>query len=573
MKNKKALIAAGIAAIVVALAVIALVIFLPKGKFGQDAAVQEATVTIYHTNDMHAYMIGDPAEGAPNLAVVAAIAHEDPEAILVDAGDALQGQPYCLLSNGLDIIKLMNAAGYDAMAVGNHEFDYGQDAMYTNFSNAAFPVLAANIECSGDAERLADVIADYTVVTANGKNIAFIGLAGLDTLSTVSISNREGITIGDYVEAIDKAEEELAAWEKENHKKVDYKIILGHLGDAMDDPDNYYWSNNLADRGIDIDLIIDGHAHSYLMGDSALHVNGVTIVSAGGYLGAIGRIDLHFNVDGSVDITSSNAMPYPLNAETPQDEATLKVIEEVRKSQELLESVVIGKAADYLYWDVTNAITADAMRWQTEQDVHDKNAIILGYICYGNVRSELGKGDITMGDAFKVLPWGNQIKYIEISPNILYQMVEVGLREGFVNENGQPSHGGCGAFLIGSGFKYEADLSKIPTVVDDEAGVQVAEGQRVIKITLDDGTVLDRNDTATRIIMATSGDYNITGGDGFYCLIDNCKVLDIQGISQEQALAQYIGELMHEPGFEDGITRTLIDFDRYQLSAGSSGEE
>ncbi|MBR2671547.1 MAG: bifunctional metallophosphatase/5'-nucleotidase [Oscillospiraceae bacterium] len=558
MKNKKVFI---VLAVVIVLAIIVLAVYVPKTK-----EIKEATVTIYHTNDMHANLIGDPAEGEPNLAVIAAIANEDPEAILVDAGDALQGQPYCLMSNGLDIIKLMNAAGYDAMAVGNHEFDYGIDAMYTNFGSAEFPVLAANLQFTGESSKLDDVIGDFTVITSNGKNIAFIGLAGLDTLSTVAPGSREGITFEDYLETLNRVEEDLKAWEKENHKAVDYKIILSHLGDAMEDPDNPYWSNNLAERGIDIDLIIDGHAHSYLLGDRALNVNGVTIVSAGGYLSSLGKVDLHFNKDGSVDITSSDAMPYSFDANTPQDADTLKVIEEVRKSQEQLETVVIGQAVDYLDWDVINALTADAMRWQAEQDIHDKDALILGYICDGNVRAEIDKGEITMGNAFEVLPWGNEIKYIEINPNILYQMVEVGLRYAFVEDDGTASTGGCGAFLIGSGFRYEADLTKIPTVVDDEAEVQVVEGQRVKRIILDDGTVLDRNDTSTRIIMGTSGDYNITGGDGFYCLVDNCKVLDFVGISQEQALAQYLGELMHEPGFENGIKVSLLDLDRYLLS-------
>ena len=542
---------------VVALA-IALVIAVPKLK-----KVEEATVTIFHTNDMHANLIGDVAEGKANLAVISAIVDEVPGALLVDAGDALQGQPYCMLSEGLDVIRLMNAAGYDAMAVGNHEFDFGLEAMHTNFTAAEFPVLAANLTFEGEAAALAECIGSYTVLQQNGKNIAVIGLAGLDTLSTVAPDSRAGIAFGDYIPAIENAQKELKTWARKNHQKIDYTVILSHLGDAMEDPENPYWSTTLATQLTDIDLIIDGHAHSYLINDRVLEVNGVKIVSAGGQLSSLGRLDIHFNADGSVDVVSTDAMPYTVNEQTPQNADVLAVIKEVRKAEEALDEVVIGTAADHIEKSIVDGLVADALLWQTKQDVHDSDALLLGYICVGNVRAEIEAGDITMGDAFSVLPWGSEMKYIEINPNILYQMVETGLRLANIEENGQLNYG-HGSYLFGAGFSYEADLSQPATVVDDEAGAVVSMGQRVVSITLDDGTVLDRNDTTTRIIMP-SGDYNINGGDGYWCLVGNCKVLDIAGISQEQALAQYIDYLAQQPGFENGLRADLIKTERFTV--------
>ena len=100
------------------------------------------TVTIYHTNDMHASMISD----AFNLAHVTTIKKSTPNSLLLDAGDATQGQPFSMLTKGKSVFELMNAAGYDAMVLGNHEFDYPQETLLENVKTANFPVLAGNLQ-------------------------------------------------------------------------------------------------------------------------------------------------------------------------------------------------------------------------------------------------------------------------------------------------------------------------------------------------------------------------------------------------------------------------------------------
>lgn len=104
------------------------------------------TLTVLHTNDMHGALVssGTSTIGADETAGIRAAAEKTDNTLLVDAGDATQGGTLAALSQGADVITLMNAAKYDAMVLGNHEFDYGQDVLLENVRNADFPVLSAN---------------------------------------------------------------------------------------------------------------------------------------------------------------------------------------------------------------------------------------------------------------------------------------------------------------------------------------------------------------------------------------------------------------------------------------------
>ena len=137
-------------------------------------AAEPDTVTIYHTNDMHASMISD----AFNLAHVTTIKKSTPNSLLLDAGDATQGQPFSMLTKGKSVFELMNAAGYDAMVLGNHEFDYPQETLLENVKTANFPVLAGNLQFgNGSNQELKnELVRDYIVEPVGGHKIAIFGM-------------------------------------------------------------------------------------------------------------------------------------------------------------------------------------------------------------------------------------------------------------------------------------------------------------------------------------------------------------------------------------------------------------
>ena len=107
----------------------------------------ETEIVIYHTNDTHGSLEG--GNSSVSIGQVAALKKNTPGSILVDAGDATQGMPLASLTQGKDIITLMNLASYDVMAAGNHEFDFGADRLLANAELADFPILAANVYRDG----------------------------------------------------------------------------------------------------------------------------------------------------------------------------------------------------------------------------------------------------------------------------------------------------------------------------------------------------------------------------------------------------------------------------------------
>ena len=106
---------------------------------------ENAEITIFTTNDMHGSLIDD-GEKVIGIVRAAEIKASTPDSVLVDAGDATQGASFASISRGADVISAMNAAGYDLMAAGNHEFDYGADVLGDNADRADFPILAANVK-------------------------------------------------------------------------------------------------------------------------------------------------------------------------------------------------------------------------------------------------------------------------------------------------------------------------------------------------------------------------------------------------------------------------------------------
>ena len=144
-------------------------------------------ITVYHTNDVH----GNQGGGV-GLAEVTALKRNTAASLLVDAGDATQGLALASLSKGEDVIELMNLAGYDAMAAGNHEFDYGQEQLKKNASLAEFPILSANVKKDGEPffkgtyGDTKNNNGQYTVIEKAG---AKIGIFGLTTQNTRTSSN------------------------------------------------------------------------------------------------------------------------------------------------------------------------------------------------------------------------------------------------------------------------------------------------------------------------------------------------------------------------------------------------
>lgn len=200
-----------------------------------------------HANDRHA------GEGgyARRYAFLQERRQENPDLLVFDCGDISQGTPYYNLFQGELEIKLMNLLGYDAMTIGNHEFDFGLDNMARLFKLAEFPIVCANYDCRGTV--LEGLVKPYVVIKRKKVRIGVFGIAPA-LAGLVQASKCEGITYLDPVKSASRVIDEL-----KHKEKCDVIICLSHLGIKKD------MGDELLARGTkELDLILGGHTHTFM---------------------------------------------------------------------------------------------------------------------------------------------------------------------------------------------------------------------------------------------------------------------------------------------------------------------
>ena len=268
-----------------------------------SSASQSTKITILHTNDVHSHIdaFGSEDENNANKGGVArraslieSIRHENPNTLLLDAGDIFQGTPYFNYYGGELEFKLMSKLKYDAATIGNHDFDNGIDGLYAQLPHAEFQFITSNYDFSNTI--LDTHTKPYQVFKKDGIKIGVFGLGiELDGLVTPSMFKETK-----YLDPIEISQDMSRILKTE--KGCDLVICLSHLG--------YYYKNNpnkisdltLAKATKDIDLIIGGHTHTFLpkptivknIDDKNMLVNQV-----GCYGINLGRIDFYFESDKS----------------------------------------------------------------------------------------------------------------------------------------------------------------------------------------------------------------------------------------------------------------------------------
>ncbi len=479
-------------------------------------AVQE--VIIYHTNDTHGYLSGD-GEEIVGIALAAGLKESTPNSILVDAGDATQGLPLASLTKGADVIELMNLAGYDLMAPGNHEFDFGTETFLSNAQKADFPVLAANIYRNG-SPLLKDVQEDssgcHAVLEQNGVRIGFFGLTTADTASS---TNPAGIKDLEFRDEIETAKTEINHLEEEG---ADVIVAMCHMGNM----DASCTSADLADAMTGeyqdkIDVIIDGHSHTVENEET----NGILIVQTGSGMAGIGKLTLEVRGD---EVSASEELLGPADlADIVPDAAVAERLKQIESSQSDLLGETVGTTETTLWAGQVGVValtrlvetnygdfTADAFRSAAETYLQtlgtDTDLPVIAVENGGGIRAMSPNGDITMGDLISAFPFSNTIYLKKVTPAILYEVMEVSgtALDGQDKETGMLlQQTNSGGFLQISGF----------TTVFNPDG---EEGQKVVSITLDGQTEpLDREDTTTEIMMA-SNNYIMNGGNDYTMLAD-----------------------------------------------------
>lgn len=260
-------------------------------------------LTILHTNDVHSYIDPFPANHPknPNMggvarraALIESIRKENPNVLLLDAGDIFQGTPYFNYYGGELEFKLMSLMRYDLATIGNHDFDNGIEGFYKQFPNATFDFVSANYDFKNTV--LDGQVQPYKIFNKNGIKVGVFGL-GVALEGLVDKKNSKETVYNDPL----GISQDMARILK-HEKKCDLVICLSHLGYKYKDEPNKICDVKLAELTKDIDLIIGGHTHTFLDKPTVIKnsENKEVLVNQVGCYGVnLGRVDFYFDTDNT----------------------------------------------------------------------------------------------------------------------------------------------------------------------------------------------------------------------------------------------------------------------------------
>lgn len=507
-----------------------------------QTAGNTGTVYVVSTNDMHANVLN--YDSGIDLALVSGLKQQY-DALLFDAGDALQGAPLAILSDGDDVLSLMKTAGYDAMALGNHEFDYGQEKLLEHAANAGFLTLCSNV-LKENEELLSSLSLSnkgcYAVFEKNGYKIGVFALTTRQTLQSTDNRLLLGIKFKDEIASAKEILDRLRPL------NLDAVILLAHLGCDDAPCTSEELAQALTGKYQDeLDLIIDGHSHQ----EYVKKVNGVTISQTGSRLNKVGLNTLNFNDQKSAPQVTAALLSYEdlIDMKIVPDGKTKDLEQQLQQKQSKFLQQEIASLPFTLYGgeqygiDLSRVsetqagdLAADAIMYALKSKLP---ADFLKYPAVaiqngGNIRVNLGPGPITYANTLYLEPFLNTLICKLVSPKILYEMFEHSYR--YLNDltaaGTLQNVKETGGFLQISGLKI----------------ILEPNGKQKVKAIFLDGekTALSRNDTKRQIMLA-GNDFILSGSDGYTMLKDIPTLTEFS--DEQEALISYLKHLKKTDGF------------------------
>lgn len=489
-----------------------------------EVMTEEATMAgktvILHTNDVHGAIAGY----AYITALKADYEAKGAEVILVDAGDYSQGTSYVSVTKGLDAIEMMNAAGYDVVTLGNHEFDYGYTQLKDNMTKAKFKVLCADV-FNADGTPIFD--ANYTYTTKSGVKVGFFGMETPETQTKANPTKIKGLTF-----ATNDAFTKAAADQVEALKDADVVICLAHLG--VDGESKPYRSTDLYAAVKGIDFIIDGHSHTVMTKGE----NGEPIQSTGTAFANIGVIV----IDDATKKIESNSL-FEIKEDTAKDAtvaaAAQKIIDRIDKEYGAVfaksEVELNGaKAPNGNRDSETNNgdLITDAMVWKILQDKESLTVDadhVVAVTNGGGIRKAINPGDVTKKNINEVLPFGNTVVTIYITGAELLEALEASTYCTPDAIGGFPQVSGIN-YTISTAVAYDANAETYPA--------STYYGPKSInRVTINsiNGKEFKADDTYAVI----TNDFCGGGGDTYYAFAAATAKFDT-GIPLDEVVMEYI---------------------------------
>ena len=501
--------------------VLSLTVTGPAADNAVEAKAEMAGKTvILHTNDVHGAV-----EGYAYIAQLKAdYEAKGAEVILVDAGDFSQGTTYVSTTKGADAVTMMNAAGYDVVTLGNHEFDYGYAQLKENMSKAKFKVVCADV-FNEDGTPIFD--ANYTCTTKSGVKIGFFGMETPETQTKANPALIKGLTF-----ATDDAFTKAAADQVAALKDADVVICLAHLGvDAESAP---YRSTDLYAAVKGIDFIIDGHSHTVMTKGE----KGEPIQSTGTAFKNIGVIV----IDNASKKIESNSL-FEIKEDTAKDAAVSAAAKTIVDRVNAEYGVVFAKSEVTLNGakapngnrdsETNNGdLITDAMIWKVMQnkegltvDADHVVAITNG----GGIRAAIKPGDVTKKDINTVLPFGNTVAVIYVTGAELLEALEASTYS--LPVGGFPQVAGIN-FTLHTGKAYDKNDATYP-------GSTYYGPKSINRVVIDsiNGKAFKADDT----YAVVTNNFVAGGGDTYYAFAASTAQFDT-GIPLDEAVMEYVSK-------------------------------
>ncbi|MEK1948582.1 MAG: 5'-nucleotidase C-terminal domain-containing protein [Ensifer adhaerens] len=439
--------------------------------------------------------------------------------LLLNAGDNFQGSLFFTTYKGLAEAEFLNLMKFDAMTVGNHEFDESEDGLVGFLDKIEFPVVTANVLPSHKS-KIGDRIKPSIVLEVGGQKIGIVGAVANDTPELSSPG--PDILIGDDVATTTAAVEEL------KKQGVDKIIALTHVG---------YPRDLAAIAKIpDVDVVVGGHSHSLLSNTDAKaegpyptmvdNPGGykVPVVQAASYSKYLGDLVVTFDDNGVVKAAKGD--PILVDSSVKPDQSVLTRVAELAKPIEELRSKIIGKTEAPIDGSRDNcrarecemgSLVADAML-----DRVKGQGVTIAITNGGGLRASIDAGDVSMGEAITVLPFQNTVATFQLKGDGIRAALENGLSK--LEEPG-------GRFPQVAGMKYSFDKSK-------------EVGSRVVSVEVKEGEGFVPLDPAKTYSIVTNN-YMRNGGDGYAIFKDKGENAYDYGPGLETVLADYLAA--HQP--------------------------
>lgn len=436
------------------------IIFVLLGTFfhsvvGQPAYPGQGDIVVLYENDVHGSIEGYPLMAAMRDEMLALT----PYVSVVSCGDFLSGTPLGSVSRGRYIVRMMNAVGYDYVTLGNHEFDFGIDAMSQRMAELSAKVLCGNFaSISGVEYYLCYDIRQYGDVS-----VAFVGVTTPDVPTTSTpafFQDSSGVwQYTFFPSSLDSVVQHCV--DEVRGLKADYVVLLSHVGETDLPP--------LVAATTGIDVVLDGHSHSVIPHKILKNREGKDVLwtSTGSKFKYIGRLVIPQKGRVRSELLPTAEMPPAINA----------VVDTLRVIQQAYDSIAqrpLGYCQSHLwrkgnegnrYDSPLGNFFCDAFLALTDAEVALMNA--------GGMRDDIHAGEIMFGDLYSAAPFDNKLCVVEMTGQAILDALEMSCHR-------WPQIGG--GFLQVSGLMFEIDTLIPSTVVCDENGVFVrVEGARRVK--------------------------------------------------------------------------------------------